>query len=112
VQVGETITGSYSVTDEFFGIVSVALVPITIGGVLQPENAVTLSNANYFSNSVAYDGTNTSGTNGNFTLPTAGMTPCGYTILLQAWDRALTNNTCYGHYNEDGVGFCLRKKGT
>lgn len=112
VQVGDTIIGSYSVTDEFFGIVTVALVPITIGGVLQPENAVTLSNANYGAGSVAYDGTNTAGTGGTFTLPTAGMTPCGYTILLQAWDRALTNNTCYGHYNEDGVGFCLRKKGT
>ena len=111
VQVGDTISGSYSVTDEFFGVVSVALVPITIGGVLQPENAVTLSNANVGTNAVAYDGTNTAGTSGTFTLPTTGMTPCGYTILLQAWDRAIANNTCYGHYNQNGVGFCLRKKG-
>ncbi len=112
VQVGDTISGNYSVTDEFFGVVSIALVPITVGGVLQPENAVTLSNANVGTNVVAYDGTNTAGTSGTFTLPTAGMTPCGYTILLQAWDRAITNNTCYGHYNEDGVGFCLRKNAT
>jgi len=112
VQVGDTISGSYSVTDEFFGVVSVALVPITINGVLQPENAVTLSNANVGTSTVAYDGTNTAGTSGTFTLPTAGMTPCGYTILLQAWDRAICNNTCYGHYNQDGVGFCLRKKGS
>ncbi len=110
VQVGDTITGNYSVTDEFFGVVSVALVPITINGVLQPENAVTLSNHNVGTNTVAYDGTNTAGTSGTFTLPTAGMTPCGYTILLSAWDRAIANNTCYGHYNQDGVGFCLRKK--
>ena len=112
VVVGDTISGNYSVTDEFFGVVSIALVPITVGGVLQPENAVTLSNANVGTNVVAYDGTNTAGTGGTFTLPTAGMTPCGYTILLQAWDRAITNNTCYGHYNQDGVGFCLRKKGS
>ncbi len=112
VVVGDTISGNYSVTDEFFGVVGIALVPITVGGVLQPENAVTLSNANVGTSTVAYDGTNTAGTSGTFTLPTAGMTPCGYTILLQAWDRAITNNTCYGHYNQDGVGFCLRKKGS
>jgi len=110
VQVGDTISGSFSVTDEFFGVVSVALVPITVGGVLQPENDVTLTPHNASLNVVAYDGSNTGGVSGTFTLPTAGMTPCGYTILLQAWDRAICNNTCYGHYNQDGVGFCLRKK--
>jgi hypothetical protein len=108
VQVGDTITGSYSVTDEFFGVVSIALVPITVEGILQPENPVVLSGANWGVGTVIYDGTNTSGTSGTFTLSTAGMTPCGYTILLGAWDRALVNNTCSGHYSEDGVGFCLR----
>ena len=111
VQVGDTIQGSYSVTDEFFGSLSIALVPITVGGIPQPENPVLLSNVVPLgSNPVAYDGTNTNGTSGNFSLSTAGMTPCGYTILLQAWDRALVSNSCSGHYNEEGVGFCLRKK--
>ena len=39
-----------------------------------------------------------------------GMTPCGYTILLLAWDRALVDGSCSGHWNEMGVGFCLRAK--
>jgi len=112
VQVGDTIIGSYSVTDEFFGVVGIALVPITVGGIPQPENPVVLSNANSGPGTVLYDGTNTFGTNGTFTLSTAGMTPCGYTILLGAWDRALVNDTCSGHYNEMGVGFCLRAKVT
>ncbi len=112
VVVGDTIQGSYSVTDEFFGVVSISLVPITVGGILQPENAVTLSNANLGASTVAYDGTNTTGTSGTFTLPTAGMTPCGYTILLTAWDRGISSNTCHGQYNQEGVGFCLRKKGS
>jgi len=111
VQVGDTITGSYSVTDHFFSSVTIALVPITVGGIPQPENAVVLSNANVGVDEVVYDGTNTAGTGGTFTLDTTGMTPCGYTILLQAWDRALVSSSCSGHYNEMGVGFCLRAKG-
>jgi hypothetical protein len=110
VQVGDTIHGSYSVTDNFFGVVGVALVPISIMGVPQPENPVILSNANSGVGSVVYDGTNTGGTSGTFTLLTAGMTPCGYTILLTAWDRALVSSSCSGHYNDMGVGFCLRAK--
>ncbi len=110
VQVGDTIRGSYSVSDEFFGYVGISLVPITVGGVPQPENAVILSNANYGSEVVVFDGINTNGTSGTFTLSTANMTPCGYTILLGAWDRALANNSCLGHYNQMGVGFCLRAK--
>lgn len=111
VQVEDIIHGSYSVTDNFFGSVSIALVPITVGGIPQPENAVILSNANSGLSSVVYDGTNTNGTSGTFTLDTTGMTACGYTIRLQAWDRALVSSSCSGHYNEMGVGFCLRAKG-
>jgi hypothetical protein len=111
VVVGDTIKGAYSVADNFFSSVSVALVPITVSGVPQPENAVILSNANLGTSEVDYDGTNTAGTSGTFTLDTTGMTPCGYTILLQAWDRALVSSSCSGHYNEMGVGFCLRAKG-
>jgi hypothetical protein len=111
VQVGDLISGSYSVTDNFFSSVSIRLLPITVGGVLQPENPVELDNATIPNgNSVSYDGFNTTGTSGTFKLSTAGMTPCGYTILLQARDRALVNSSCSGHYNEIGVGFCLREK--
>jgi hypothetical protein len=110
VVVGDSIAGSYSVTDNFFSGVSIALVPITVGGIPQPENPVILSNANSGTSAVIYDGTNTGGTNGTFTLDTSGMTPCGYTILLQASDRALVSGSCSGHYNAMGVGFCLRKE--
>lgn len=112
VPVGATITGSYSVTDEFFGSLSLGLVQITVGGIIQPENPAVLTVISPpGSNPVAYDGTNTNGTSGTFTLDTTGMTPCGYTILLAAWDRALIGDSCQGHYNQEGVGFCLRKAG-
>lgn len=109
IVVGDTISGQYSVTDLFFGSVSIRMLPITVGGIPQPINPVVLSNATVpGGNSVVYDGTNTNGTFGTFTLSTAGLTPCGYTILLQASDRALVSDSCSGHYNELGVGFCLR----
>jgi hypothetical protein len=105
--VGTVIQGSYSVTDEFFGSVSIELVPVTVGGVPQPAPPIILSNWNVPTNEVIYDGTNTTGVSGTFTLDTTGMTPCGYNIRLSAWDRALVNNSCSGHYNEEDVGFCL-----
>src|SRR5579884_2425131 len=110
VKTGDTITGNYSVTDNFFGAVSIALVPITVGGTPQPENTVVLSNHNAALNQVVYDGANTFGTSGTFTLDTTGMTPCGYNILLTATDRALVDSHCYNHWNQIGVGFCLIAK--
>ncbi len=110
VKVGDTISGTYAVSDNFFNEVTISLVPITVGGVLQPENIIVLSNFNAAQNQVVYDGFNTSGTSGTFTLNTKGMTPCGYTIELQATDRALVDSHCYEHFNRLGVGFCLRAK--
>ncbi len=119
VQVGDTITGNYSVTDEFFGGLSLALEPITVNDILQPENPVVLTVISPVgSNPTTYDGTNTNGTSGTFSLKTGAsndsvdMTPCGYNIVLRAGDRALVSDNCWGHYNEIAVGFCLRKKQT
>lgn len=37
------------------------------------------------------------------------MAPCGYVVLLQAWDRSIVNSHPNLHnYNQDDVGFCLR----
>jgi len=106
--VGTLLTGSFSVTDEFFSSLSIALVPITIGGSPALENAVVITADPGFATS--YDATSassTTGSHGTFTLDTTGMAACGYTILLQANDRALVNSLCYNHWNEIGVGFCL-----
>jgi hypothetical protein len=105
VVVGDTITGHYSVTDSFFGSATIRMLQITIGGIPQPINDVILDTGG---SSISYDETNTNGVSGTFTLSTAELTPCGYTILLQSSDRALVSDSCSGHYNELGVGFCLR----
>lgn len=45
-----------------------------------------------------------------WTLNTAGMEPCGYVVVLQAWDRTIVNSVPGQHnYNQDDVGFCLRE---
>lgn len=41
-------------------------------------------------------------------LSTAGMNPCGYVILLEAWDNTIVDSQPYTHNgNSDSVGFCL-----
>ncbi len=106
VKVGDTIKGTYSVKDNFFGSLSIGVVQITVGGVPQPINDV------FPSGPTLYPAAGTNGTSGKWSLSTKdpkAMTPCGYTIVLAASDRALVGDSCLGHYNQVGVGFCLRK---
>jgi hypothetical protein len=124
ITVGDIITGDYGVADEFFGIVSVDLTPLTLGGTPIAMPTVYLSGANSGPDAVVYNGSNTTGTSGTFTIYTGNydpnkdplnnkqpnqtpLPPCGYTIQLIAWDRALVNTTCSGHENQEAVGFCL-----
>ena len=124
ITVGDVIKGDYSVADEFFGIVTVALTPLSLGGTPIAMPTVYLSGANSGPDAVVYDGTNTFGTSGTFTIYTGNydpnkdpmnnkqpnqtpLPPCGYTIQLIAWDRALVNTTCSGHEGQEAVGFCL-----
>lgn len=37
------------------------------------------------------------------------MKPCGYVVLIEAWDRSILNSSSQGNYNRTSVGFCLRK---
>ncbi len=117
VEVGDEITGTFSVTDHFFGELSIGVVQITVGGVPQPINPVSVFDPGpavvLQPNPVIFEDTaqaDTHGMSGTWTLNTAGMTPCGYTVVLSSWDRALVGNSCSGHYNQIGVGFCLRAK--
>src|SRR6185369_16778843 len=66
VVVGNTIHGHYSVNDLFFGSATIRMLPITIGGNPAPIAAVDLDSTG--SNSVSYNGANTNGVSGTFTL--------------------------------------------
>jgi hypothetical protein len=111
--VGDVIEGTYSVTDHFFGNRSILVPVITVGGVPQPSNAVetfAFPSGTPQPNPISYGApqATTYGISGTWKLDTAGMTACGYNVRLGSWDRALVDNTCWGHYNETNVGFCLR----
>jgi hypothetical protein len=119
ITLGAIITGQYSVVDQFFGEVVASMTPVTLGGMPIAMPNVYLSNYNNTRESVVYDGTNTTGTSGTFTIYTGnsdpnqpGVTqtplpPCGYTIQFWAYDRALVNNSCNSHADQGAVGFCL-----
>lgn len=91
VSVGDTIQGTFSVTDRFFGSVGIALEPITVNGIPQLLKPVQITVSAFVQpNGVSYGQTAqavTTGMAGTWTLDTSGMTPCGYTVVLSAWDR-------------------------
>jgi hypothetical protein len=103
---GATISGTYQVRDYFFSHLSVRMVPTTIGGVTY-EKPVTITNPGSV---VPHPGVTPSvqTVGGTWSMSTADLPPCGYTVELVAWDRALVGNSCTGHYNRIGLGFCLR----
>jgi hypothetical protein len=119
ITVGDVITGFYSVADEFFGSVTIEMTPLNLGATPIAMPTVYLSNFNDGPETVVYDGTNTFGTSGTFTIYTGAtdpnktpptqtpLPPCGYTIQLTATDRALVNTTCNPHVTQEAVGFCL-----
>ncbi|HVR98060.1 MAG TPA: hypothetical protein VMW27_15690 [Thermoanaerobaculia bacterium] len=111
-QVGDIIEGEYEVVDYFFGSLSIDCLQITIGGLPQPDHPVVPSGVTFSPPTVT-----TNGTSGTWRLNTGStpanptpMTPCGYTIVLSAQDRALVGPNCDNHYNSVAVGFCLREK--
>jgi|GEM_PF-185441 len=104
--VGDILSGSYQVRDEFFGSLGVNMVPITFGGTTF-SNPVTITNPGVqIPNPGIVPSVQT--VNGNWSLDTAGLPACGYVVELGAWDRALVGMSCSGHYNRLGVGFCLK----
>jgi len=112
ITVGTIVTGKLRVNDRYLSHLGMFVQPIIVGGVPQPINPVTIKDGAVVKpNPIFYPTINTNGTitEWNWELNTVGMTPCGYTIKLYAWDRALVNDSCSGHYNEVAVGFCLEE---
>jgi hypothetical protein len=103
VTVGETITGNFTVADEFFGGLSFEIVPAPQPiDPSQPINTgVTLSVP------VNYPAAPTTGTSGTFSIDTTNWQPCGYGVLAIAGDRALRDTECYNHQGQASLGFCV-----
>jgi len=103
---GVIIHGTYSVSDEHFGSLSLTIQPAG------PANGATINPP-----SRVYgppDFVPTTGESGTWTLDTGPMDPCGYVVRLSTSDRTRVgfgNGTgggfFVGRYNEDFSGFCL-----
>jgi hypothetical protein len=97
--VGDKITGSYAVSDLHFWQLSLELLPPSGGAFTAP---VPLPR--FWTD----PGASTLGDVGTWTLDTTGLPPCGYVVLLNAWDRTIVNSGGIGNYNDGSVGFCLK----
>ena len=101
---GTTITGTFVARDIHFGSFQLSTLPNTVS---TPSNNPTTPVPST-SESVPYPGSPWSL---NTNAPVK-MKPCGYVVLLEAWDRSIINSSGVGNYNRTSVGFCLRKKNT
>jgi hypothetical protein len=86
----------YSVSDEHFGTLALDVEPAgpAHGAAVNPPSR-------------SYPIVPTLGENGDWTLDTTGMDPCGYVVRLRTWDRTIVSSNG-GWYCEDFVGFCLK----
>jgi hypothetical protein len=99
--VGDEISGNYAVSDLHFYELSLELLPGGGGNFTAP---VPLPR--FWTD----PGASTLGDSGTWTLDTTGLPPCGYVVVLNAWDRTIVNSGAIGNYNDASVGFCLKAK--
>jgi hypothetical protein len=114
--IGDTISGTYSATDEHFSQLRFMVLPPTING--NPSGGQFTSPAPYPGlalmplvrgyNPSAPPGVPGSGEAGTWSLDTTGMKKCGYVIELGVWDRTIVDSGGVGRFNRALVGLCLR----
>ena len=97
--IGDVIEGTYQVTDEHFGSLSLSVLPSLGGSFTAP---VPLPRT--------YPTVSTNGEAGIWKLDTTGMPKCGYVVRLGAADRTIVNSGFVGRTNEAAVGLCLKEK--
>jgi hypothetical protein len=104
---GVTFSGHYTASDVHFGAFSFVIRPGgPAHGVLPVPPAGSHGVIPAPGLSLIADPGITSGT---YTLNTAGMDPCGYSLTLQVSDRTNRNSGRANNTSEASVGFCLRQ---
>lgn len=93
---GVRIRGTYSVTDQHFGSLTMTVEPAgpAMGATVSPSAR-------------SYPVVPTGGESATWTLNTTGMLPCGYVIRLDAYDRTIVS-AGGGWHDFATVGFCLK----
>jgi hypothetical protein len=87
----EIIKGEYTAADDHF-----------------KNFTLTIQPAKYNPNPVNPGSGTTGGTDQPWELSTGGMTPCGYTINLNVYDRTIVNSGYIGWHSYASDGFCIQ----
>jgi hypothetical protein len=98
--VGDKISGQYASSDLHFYLLSLTLLPG--GGVFTAPVPLP----RFWTD----PGASTFGDSGTWTLDTKGLPPCGYVVVLDAYDRTIVNSGFIGNHGQASVGFCLKAK--
>ncbi|HEX5482812.1 MAG TPA: hypothetical protein VFZ08_09335 [Terriglobia bacterium] len=110
---GDTITGHFTASSEYFGQFSFVILPpgpahgalpapragasTWLGGAISDPG---IANASYALNTGANPGP----------PPTGPMDACGYSLTVHVWDRTNVDSGATTHHNQASVGFCLSTK--
>ena len=98
---GDTITGTFTATASDFGTFSFTILPPG------PANGVLPVPASGTSIMLGGAISDPGVVNESFSLNTTGMSPCGYSLTLNVWDRTNVNSGETSNYNPASIGFCL-----
>jgi hypothetical protein len=108
VDIGGSITGSFTATDEHFSEYVFTLEPSHAAHGAHPIPSAGYSI--YHSVSPSPDiqtGIADPGVSQGFTLNTTGMSPCGYALILDVYDRTIVNGGTTVNKARASAGFCL-----
>jgi hypothetical protein len=103
---GTPITGVFTATATDFGSFSFTILPAG------PANGVLPAPASGVSSELGGGIADPGVVDEAFTLDTTNMSPCGYSLTLNVWDRTNVNSGQTSNYNEASVGFCLQTAGS
>jgi hypothetical protein len=107
--IGDTISGTYSATDQHFGVLRFSVLP-AMGGSFTSPSPLPAGTTMPLTRTYA-GGVSTTGEAGNWSLDTFGMPKCGYVVRLEVSDRTIRNSGFIGHHAHAVVGLCLREEG-
>lgn len=103
------IDGRVKVIHDFFGHYTLDLQPAGhLNGAATKINGVVTNIRACTSLADQGDDGSLPGPNGRWTIANAGsIDPCGYTVMLNAWDRTILNSGTYGFHTSKAVGFAV-----
>lgn len=103
---GDTISGTYSITDDHCHSMSISITPAAeaAGSVIFIDGVAT-SSLSFAGGTLA-----NTGQNGTWQIQTpTTIPPCGYNVWIGGTDRTIVHSSGFYHYSSLAKGFCVRK---